>query len=102
LLSAGVAESRLAAILPNGIEGKPADPGIQSAPIRIEFIGVPKHFQCAGLGKVVDIAIQRTLEALQDRPWAEEVAAGARQRALGEHTAMHRMPALLPAVTGPA
>lgn len=43
-----------------------------------------------------------TMEALQDRPWAEEVAAGARQRALGEHTYMHRMHALLPAVTVPA
>ena len=39
-----------------------------------------------------------TMEALQDRPWAEEVAAGARQRALGEHTYMHRMHALVTAV----
>lgn len=37
-------------------------------------------------------------EALQDRPWAEQVAAGARQRALAEHTYMHRMRALLGAV----
>jgi glycosyl transferase family 1 len=38
------------------------------------------------------------MEALQDRAWAEEVAAGARQRALSEHTYMHRMHALLLAV----
>ena len=37
-------------------------------------------------------------EALHDRPWAEQVASGARQRALGEHTYMHRMRALLAAV----
>jgi spore maturation protein CgeB len=37
-------------------------------------------------------------EALQDRVWAEEVAAGARQRAMAEHTYMHRMRALLAAV----
>ncbi|HEX6106160.1 MAG TPA: glycosyltransferase [Gemmatimonadales bacterium] len=37
-------------------------------------------------------------EALQDRAWAEQVAAGARQRALAEHTYMHRMRALLGAV----
>lgn len=37
-------------------------------------------------------------EALHDRAWAEQVAAGARQRALTEHTYMHRMRALLAAV----
>jgi spore maturation protein CgeB len=37
-------------------------------------------------------------EALQDRVWAEEVAARARQRAMAEHTYMHRMRALLAAV----
>ena len=37
-------------------------------------------------------------EALQDRVWAEEVASRARQRALAEHTYMHRMRALLGAV----
>jgi spore maturation protein CgeB len=41
-------------------------------------------------------------EALQDRPWSEEVAAGARQRALSEHTYMHRLGALLNAVDGAA
>jgi spore maturation protein CgeB len=37
-------------------------------------------------------------EALQDRAWSEQVAAGARQRALGEHTYMHRLATLLGAV----
>ena len=36
-----------------------------------------------------------TAEALQDRAWAEQVAAGGRQRALSEHTYMHRMIELL-------
>ena len=36
-----------------------------------------------------------TAEALQDRAWAEEVAAGGRHRALSEHTYMHRMIELL-------
>lgn len=36
-----------------------------------------------------------TAEALHDRAWAEEVAAGGRQRALSEHTYMHRMVELL-------
>jgi spore maturation protein CgeB len=39
-----------------------------------------------------------TGEALHDRAWAEQVAAGARQRALSEHTYMHRMGMLLGAV----
>jgi spore maturation protein CgeB len=39
-----------------------------------------------------------TAEALHDRAWAEQVAAGARHRALTEHTYMHRMRALLAAV----
>ena len=43
-----------------------------------------------------------TAEALQDRAWAEQVAAGARQRALTEHTYMHRLAALLQASVGPA
>jgi hypothetical protein len=34
-------------------------------------------------------------EALQDRAWSEQVAASARQRALGEHTYMHRLATLL-------
>jgi spore maturation protein CgeB len=41
-----------------------------------------------------------TAEALHDRAWAEQVAAGARQRALAEHTYMHRLAALLQAVIG--
>jgi spore maturation protein CgeB len=38
---------------------------------------------------------QLTAEALHDRAWAEQVAAGWRQRALSEHTYMHRMIELL-------
>jgi hypothetical protein len=43
-----------------------------------------------------------TSEALHDRAWAEQVAAGARQRALSAHTYMHRLAALLQTVVGPA
>ncbi len=39
-----------------------------------------------------------TGEALHDRVWSEQVAAGARHRALGEHTYMHRLGVLLGAV----
>jgi spore maturation protein CgeB len=43
-----------------------------------------------------------TREALNDRAWAEQVAAGARLRALAEHTYMHRLAALLQVVTARA
>ena len=43
-----------------------------------------------------------TAEALHDRAWADEVASGARQRALSEHTYMHRLAALLREVPAPA
>jgi spore maturation protein CgeB len=43
-----------------------------------------------------------TAEALHDRAWAEQVAAGARQRALTEHTYMHRLGVLLQTVMGQA
>ena len=43
-----------------------------------------------------------TAEALHDRAWAEQVAAGARQRALAEHTYMHRLAVLLQTVMGAA
>ncbi len=43
-----------------------------------------------------------TAEALHDRAWAEQIAAGARQRALAEHTYMHRLSTLLQAVVGAA
>ena len=43
-----------------------------------------------------------TAEALHDRAWAEQVGAGGRQRALAEHTYMHRLSWLLQAVVGPA
>jgi spore maturation protein CgeB len=41
-----------------------------------------------------------TAEAMHDRAWADQVAAGARQRALTEHTYMHRLSALLRTVGG--
>ena len=41
-----------------------------------------------------------TAEALHDRAWAEQVAAGARQRAITEHTYMHRLSTLLSAAVG--
>ncbi len=40
-------------------------------------------------------------EALQDRAWSEQVAAGGRQRALTEHTYMHRLAALMSSVVLP-
>jgi spore maturation protein CgeB len=41
-----------------------------------------------------------TAEAIHDRAWAEQVAAGGRQRALSEHTYMHRLSALLATMVG--
>lgn len=40
-----------------------------------------------------------TAEALHDRAWSEQVAAGARKRAIAEHTYVHRMAELLGCVT---
>jgi len=95
--------------------GEGPDPGCNRRLFELAAIGVPqvvedrpdlyRHFREGS-----EILVARTpgqlkgltMEALQDRPWAEEVAAGARQRALGEHTYMHRMHALLSAVTVPA
>lgn len=96
-----------------GEEGR-GDPGASRRLFELAAIGVPQvveehpevhyHF-CEGS----EILIARTprdlrtltSEALTDRAWAEQVAAGARQRALGEHTYMHRLAALLQAVVGP-
>lgn len=88
-----------------------SDPGCNRRLFEIAAIGVPqvveerpdlhRHFR---EGSEVLVARTRTAlkaltaEALQDRPWAEQVAAGARQRALTEHTYMHRMAGLLAAV----
>lgn len=92
-----------------------SDPGCNRRLFELAAIGVPqvvedrpdlhRHFR---EGSEVLVARNSgdlktlTAEALHDRGWAEEVAAGARQRALTEHTYMHRMSALLAAVPVPA
>jgi spore maturation protein CgeB len=89
------------------------DPGASRRLFELAAIGVPQvveehadvheHFR---EGSEILVARSprdlRTLtsEALHDRSWAEQVAAGARQRALAEHTYMHRVAALLQVVTG--
>ena len=92
-----------------------ADPGASRRLFELAAIGVPqvveehrdihRHFREGS-----EILVARspgelralTTEALHDRAWAEQVAAGARQRALTEHTYMHRLAALLRASVGPA
>jgi spore maturation protein CgeB len=92
-----------------------ADPGASRRLFELAAIGVPqvveehrdihRHFREGS-----EILVARgprelralTTEALHDRAWAEQVAAGARQRALAEHTYMHRLAALLQASVGPA
>lgn len=93
--------------------GPALDPGCNRRLFELAAIGVPQvaedrpdlhlHFQEGSeilVGR--DIADFKALitEALHDRGWAEQVAAGARQRALAEHTYMHRMAELLTAVLG--
>jgi spore maturation protein CgeB len=90
-----------------------ADPGCNRRLFELAAIGVPqvvedrpdihRHFREGS-----EILVARTTagfksllsEALQDRAWSDQVAAGARQRALTEHTYMHRLAALLSAVGG--
>jgi spore maturation protein CgeB len=85
-----------------------ADPGCNRRLFELAAIGVPqvvedrpdihRHFREGS-----EILVARSpadfkgllAEALQDRAWSEQVAAGARQRALSEHTYMHRLAALL-------
>jgi spore maturation protein CgeB len=85
-----------------------ADPGCNRRLFELAAIGVPqvvedrpdihRHFREGS-----EILVARSTadfkgllaEALQDRAWSEQVAAGARQRALTEHTYMHRLAALL-------
>jgi spore maturation protein CgeB len=84
------------------------DPGCNRRLFELAAIGVPqvvedrpdihRHFREGS-----EILVARTpadfkgllAEALQDRSWSEQVAAGARQRALTEHTYMHRLATLL-------
>ena len=95
--------------------GEGPDPGCNRRLFELAAIGVPqvvedrpdlhRHFREGSEILVARTPAQLrslTAEALQDRAWAEEVAAGARQRVLGEHTYMHRMQALLPTVPVPA
>lgn len=85
-----------------------ADPGCNRRLFELAAIGVPqvvedrpdihRHFREGS-----EILVARSpaefkgllAEALQDRAWSEQVAAGARQRALSEHTYMHRLATLL-------
>jgi spore maturation protein CgeB len=87
------------------------DPGCNRRLFELAAIGVPqvvedrpdihRHFREGS-----EILVARSAadfkgllsEALQDRAWSEQVAAGARQRALTEHTYMHRLATLLDAV----
>jgi spore maturation protein CgeB len=87
------------------------DPGASRRLFELAAIGVPQvveehpdiheHFR-EGSEVLVARSAQDlrgfTAEALHDRAWAEQVAAGARQRALAEHTYMHRLAALLQVV----
>jgi spore maturation protein CgeB len=89
------------------------DPGASRRLFELAAIGVPqvvedhadvhRHFREGSEILVARSAGElRTLtaEALHDRAWAEQVAAGARHRALAEHTYMHRLAVLLQAVVG--
>jgi spore maturation protein CgeB len=91
------------------------DPGASRRLFELAAIGVPQvveehadvhqHFREGS-----EILVARsprelrtlTAEALHDRAWAEQVAAGARQRALAEHTYMHRLTTLLQTAVGTA
>jgi spore maturation protein CgeB len=87
------------------------DPGASRRLFELAAIGVPQvveeqpdiheHFR-EGSEILVARSAQDlrgfTAEALHDRAWADQVAAGARQRALAEHTYMHRLATLLQVV----
>jgi spore maturation protein CgeB len=94
-------------------EAQLRDPGASRRLFELAAIGVPQvvedhadiheHFR-EGSEVLVARSSQElrtlTAEALHDRAWAEQVASGARQRALAEHTYMHRLTALLQAAVG--
>jgi glycosyltransferase involved in cell wall biosynthesis len=88
-----------------------ADPGCNRRLFELAAIGVPQVVEDRpdihrNFREGSEILVARSTadfkgllsEALQDRAWSEQVAAGARQRALGEHTYMHRLSTLLGAV----
>jgi len=88
--------------------GASADPGCNRRLFELAAIGVPQvvedrpdlhlHFREGSEVLVSRSAADLkalTSEALNDRAWAEQLAAGGRQRALTEHTYMHRIAALL-------
>jgi spore maturation protein CgeB len=90
------------------------DPGCNRRLFELAAIGVPQVVEDRpdihrNFREGSEILVARSLadfkgllaEALQDRPWSEQVAAGARQRALSEHTYMHRLATLLGAVGSP-
>jgi spore maturation protein CgeB len=89
-------------------ESDGADPGCNRRLFELAAIGVPqvvedrpdihRHFREGSEVLVARSAADFKVllaEALQDRAWSEQVAAGARQRALTEHTYMHRLATLL-------
>jgi spore maturation protein CgeB len=91
--------------------GAEGEPGCNRRLFELAAIGVPQVVEDrpdlhAHFREGSEILVARSTaemkslvrEALQDRPWSEQVAAGARHRALAEHTYMHRMRALLGAV----
>ncbi|MDQ2986180.1 MAG: hypothetical protein M3R13_05595 [Armatimonadota bacterium] len=68
-------KSRLPTVLSHGIEGKPADPSIQSTPARVKLSGMAQHFQRACLCKIVDVA-RRYSVALDPPPHGGKNVAG--------------------------
>jgi spore maturation protein CgeB len=89
-------------------ESEGADPGCNRRLFELAAIGVPqvvenrpdihRHFREGSELLVARSAADfkgLLAEALQDRAWSEQIAAGARQRALAEHTYMHRLATML-------
>ena len=89
------------------------DPGASRRLFELAAIGVPqvveehpdlhRHFREGSeilVARTADDLRTLTSEALNDRAWADQVASGGRQRALAEHTYMHRLAALLQTAVG--